>query len=106
MIESHSSVSVETDIGLCFSKKRVAKIHPRSSLLISSIKTGAGVADLITEEMSRSFCIIYPINKLNLGDRITQVIFEKIALPILEEVKEFSDTTERGEGRFGSTDGC
>lgn len=36
------------------------------------------------------------------GDRIAQLICERIYYPTLEEVKELSDTT-RGAGGFGST---
>ena len=41
---------------------------------------------------------------IQVGDRIAQVIFEKIALPSLQEVTyEELTTTERGTGGFGST---
>lgn len=41
----------------------------------------------------------FPVAK---GDRIAQLICEKIFYPILEEAKTLSDT-ERGAGGFGST---
>lgn len=40
--------------------------------------------------------------KISPGDRIAQLICEKIAYPELEEVKSLNDT-ERGAGGFGST---
>lgn len=36
-------------------------------------------------------------------DRIAQMMFVKIERPIFKVVDEFSDTTERGAGGFGST---
>lgn len=37
------------------------------------------------------------------GDRIAQLMFVPVALPYLEEVESFQDTSERGEGGFGHT---
>ena len=36
------------------------------------------------------------------GDKITQIVFQKIEKPTFEEVEEFEET-ERGNGGFGST---
>lgn len=38
------------------------------------------------------------------GDRIAQLIITKSYILPVEEVKEFPEETERGEGGFGSTD--
>jgi dUTP pyrophosphatase len=40
--------------------------------------------------------------KINIGDRIGQIILERVYNIIFEEVDELSNT-ERGEGGFGST---
>ena len=40
---------------------------------------------------------------INPGDRIAQLVFLPILRPELEVVKEFSASTERGDGGFGST---
>ena len=40
---------------------------------------------------------------INPGDRIAQLVFLPILRPQLEVVEEFSATTERGMGGFGST---
>lgn len=42
----------------------------------------------------------YVINK---GDRLAQLLIIPIATPMLEEVKEFSEVSERGEKGFGSS---
>lgn len=39
---------------------------------------------------------------VQVGDKIAQLIVEKVALPEVEEVAEIDDTA-RGEGGFGST---
>lgn len=40
--------------------------------------------------------------KVKKGDRIAQMIFEKIHIPKLQEVESL-DETRRGDGGFGST---
>lgn len=40
--------------------------------------------------------------KVKKGDRIAQLIFEKIHIPKLQEVESL-DKTRRGDGGFGST---
>ena len=37
----------------------------------------------------------------NVANKIAQIGFEKISLPILTEAFDFSDLTERGTGGFG-----
>lgn len=39
------------------------------------------------------------------GDKVAQLVFLPIIKPEFRVVEEFSHTTERGEGGFGSTDG-
>ena len=48
-------------------------------------------------EFGGDFFLIKPM------DRIAQMMFVKIERPIFKVVDEFSDTTERGAGGFGST---
>ena len=45
VLETNSTRYVETDLGLCFSKKYMARIHLRSSLSLQSIFVGGGVVD-------------------------------------------------------------
>lgn len=40
---------------------------------------------------------------LKRGDRFAQMLFLPVLTPFLEQVEEFSETTERGEGGYGST---
>lgn len=41
--------------------------------------------------------------KVNVGDRIAQLILERISVPEITVVSEFEHTTKRGTGGFGST---
>lgn len=41
--------------------------------------------------------------KIEKGQKIAQVVFQKIEIPKIEEVGEFDVITTRGEGAFGST---
>lgn len=40
--------------------------------------------------------------KINRAERIAQMVFNKVEIPIIEEV-EYIESTERGSGGFGST---
>ena len=79
VIEPHSTLSVATDIGFSFLKKLVAKIRPRSSLSMRSIKTETGVVNsnyrgnisVVLDNLSNKRI------EFSVGDRIAQVIFEK-----------------------------
>lgn len=41
--------------------------------------------------------------KINVGDRVAQMVIQPVTYMSCEEVEEFPDNTERGEGGFGST---
>lgn len=81
------------------------RIAPRSGLAWKhGIQTGAGVVD----EDYRGEIKVLLFNhgaeefQVNKGDRVAQLIFEKIVTPELMVVPSLDDT-ERGEGGFGST---
>lgn len=83
----------------------VIMLFYRSGLAVKNfIDVGAGVVD----EDYRGILKVVLFNhsdadfEVKKGDRIAQLICEKIYYPELEEVKELTDT-ERGEGGFGST---
>ena len=82
------------------------RIAPRSGLAVRhGIQVGAGVIDsdytgeikvvLFNSDPNKSFVI-------NPGDRIAQLILEKIECPEVEEVSDLN-STDRGDGGFGST---
>ena len=70
---------VQTDVGFCFLEMYVPKTFPKSSLSLRSIHLGEGIVDadytgnisVILTNLSNSR------DEFNVGDRITQVPFQK-----------------------------
>jgi len=97
---------VHTDLSVACPAGTYARIAPRSGLAIKKgIDVGAGVVDadyrgpvgviLFNLDSNNSF-------EVKVGDRIAQLILEKISMAAIEEVKDL-DETVRGAGGFGST---
>jgi dUTP pyrophosphatase len=97
----------------------VGKVYPRSGLGIKAglvLANGTGVIDsdyqgeIMVAAWNRNFeCWEQgPGDRtltINPGDRIAQLVFERIVRPDFVLVSEFSNETSRGAGRFGSTGG-
>ena len=105
VIPSRGKVLVKTDIQIELPDGCYGRVAPRSGLAHKHfIDVGAGVID---QDYRGNVGVIlfnfgdtdYQVNK---GDRIAQLICEKICLPTLQE-KETLNETERGEGGFGSS---
>ncbi|GLH05393.1 hypothetical protein R5R35_013450 [Gryllus longicercus] len=94
-----------TDIQVEIPEGCYGRVAPRSGLAVKHhIDVGAGVVDedyrgnlgvVLFNHAEEAFVV-------ERGDRIAQLICERIAYPELEEVKTLSDTN-RGAGGFGST---
>ncbi|KAG7902131.1 hypothetical protein KL905_000629 [Ogataea polymorpha] len=111
VIPGHGQGLVATDISIIVPEGTYGRVAPRSGLAVKhGISTGAGVIDadyrgevkvVLFNHSSKDF-------EINEGDRIAQLILEKI---VMAEVNELTteqwkeETTERGEGGFGSTGG-
>jgi len=96
---------IKTDISIAVPKGTYGRIAPRSSLANKHfIDVGAGVID---EDYRGPVGIIlfnfsdddFVVNK---GDRIAQLILERILTPDISVVDNL-EQTDRGEGGFGST---
>lgn len=105
VIPARGKMVVKTDIQIELPEGCYGRIAPRSGLAAKNfIDVGAGVVD---EDYRGNLGVVlfnhsdvkFAIAK---GDRIAQLICEKIFYPQLEEVKTLSET-ERGAGGFGST---
>lgn len=99
------SVLVSTGLSISIPEDCYARIAPRSGLAAKNgIFVNAGVIDSDYRGVIK--VILYNSKKeefkVNVGDRIAQIIFEKIYVTELVEVEELNDT-ERGSGGFGST---
>ena len=97
---------VATGLSIKVPEGTYGRIAPRSGLAVrNGIQVGAGVIDsdytgeikvvLFNSDPNKSFVI-------NPGDRIAQLILEKIECPEVEEVSDLT-STDRGDGGFGST---
>jgi dUTP pyrophosphatase len=96
---------VDTGFSMAFEGNMYARIAPRSGLAVKGIDVGAGVIDsdyrgpvkvLLINNSQTDF-------KVNVGDRIAQMVFESLAKTTHFQVVETLDDTERGAGGFGST---
>lgn len=96
---------VSTGLGFSVPNETYGRIAPRSSVSMKGIIVNAGVID-------RSYCGVVKVLLMNMssavfqvneGDRIAQLIIEKIVDNCdIVEVKDLEDSS-RGEGGFGST---
>ncbi|NXK03576.1 DUT protein, partial [Herpetotheres cachinnans] len=96
---------VKTDIQIALPSGCYGRIAPRSGLAAKHfIDVGAGVID--EDYRGNVGVVLFNFGKetfeVKKGDRIAQLICERIFYPELEEVQALDDT-ERGEGGFGST---
>ena len=94
----------DTGISFTVPEGTYGRIAPRSGLSKKGILVNAGVVDrdytgpvkVMLHNLSDE---MYQVKK---NDRIAQLIIEKIATPVIEEVGSLEET-DRGDGGFGST---
>nr|XP_033775424.1 deoxyuridine 5'-triphosphate nucleotidohydrolase, mitochondrial isoform X3 [Geotrypetes seraphini] len=105
MIPAMDKAVVKTDIQIALPSGCYGRVAPRSGLAAKHfIDVGAGVID----EDYRGNVAVVLFNfgkesfKVKRGDRVAQLICERICYPELEEL-EGLDETDRGAGGFGST---
>ncbi|XP_006881851.1 PREDICTED: deoxyuridine 5'-triphosphate nucleotidohydrolase, mitochondrial-like [Elephantulus edwardii] len=96
---------VKTDIQIALPSGCYGKVAPRSGLAAKHfLNVGVGVID--EDYRGNVGVILFNFGKekfeVKKGDRIAQLICERIFYPVLEEV-QILDDTERGSGGFGST---
>jgi len=104
-VPARGSCLVKTDIQIQLPRGTYGRVAPRSGLALKNkIDVGAGVID---EDYRGNVGVILFNHgdedfQIAEGDRIAQLICEKIAYPDIVEVKSLEDS-ERGEAGFGST---
>ena len=104
-VPPHKRLLVKTDLAIAIPEGTYARIAPRSGLAFKkSIDVAAGVVDydyrgnvgvILVNHADEPF-------EVKVGDRIAQLILEKIATPDVVEVDDLEET-DRGAGGFGST---
>jgi dUTP pyrophosphatase len=105
VVPSQKWLAVPTGISITVPKYCYARIAPRSGLTFKyGIQIGAGVVDSDYTGEIKVIMFNHGENDFNIktGDRIAQLILEKILTNELEEVEELVKT-DRGAGGFGST---
>lgn len=105
VIAAKSKALVRTDISVAIPSGHYGRVAPRSSLALKHfIDVGAGVID--EDYRGPLGVVIFNHNnnifEIKKGDRIAQLIIEKISYPEVVEVDNLDDT-DRGDGGFGST---
>ncbi|CAL1355933.1 unnamed protein product [Linum trigynum] len=104
-VPARGKALVPTDLSIAVPEGTYARIAPRSGLAWKhSIDVGAGVID--ADYRGSVGIILFNHSDVDFevkqGDRIAQLIIEKIVTPEVVEVEDL-DATVRGEGGFGST---
>lgn len=103
-IPPFGSVVIKTDIQVQLPKGTYGRIAPRSGLALRKIDVGGGVIDI--DYSGNIGIILFNHGEENFsiapGDRVAQLICEKIKYVNLEEVMILDDT-DRGNNGFGSS---
>lgn len=96
---------VRTGIAIAVPEGTYGRVAPRSGL---AAKHGIDVLAGVIDEDYRGEIAVILLNAgdepfhIAVGDRIAQLVLERIATPMVAVVKDL-DSTARGEGGFGST---
>jgi dUTP pyrophosphatase len=95
---------IDTGIGVRIPYGTYARVAPRSGMSVKGTVVGAGVVDADWRGAIKVVMFNMTDNEITVekGNRIAQLIFERIDLPVVKEVNELGDT-QRGSGGFGST---
>ncbi|KFK34016.1 hypothetical protein AALP_AA5G091100 [Arabis alpina] len=104
-VPARGKALIPTDLSIAVPEGTYARIAPRSGLAWKhSIDVGAGVID--ADYRGPVGVILFNHSdfefEVKLGDRIAQMVIEKIVTPEVVEVEDLDDTV-RGKGGFGST---
>lgn len=104
IIGQYEFTQVSTGVSVAIPSGYYGRIAPRSGLAAKyGIVIGGGVIDEdYRGELKVLMSCLHGIYDVRKGDRIAQLIIEKIATPELEIVDSLDDT-DRGESGFGST---
>ncbi|KAE9596103.1 putative dUTP diphosphatase [Lupinus albus] len=104
-VPARGKALVATDLSISIPEGTYARVAPRSGLAWKhSIDVGAGVID--ADYRGAVGVILFNHSdvdfEVKIGDRVAQLILEKIVTPDVVEVHDL-DSTVRGSGGFGST---
>ena len=105
IVPKKNKACISTGISIALPYGNYGRIAPRSGLAAKNfIDVGAGVIDV--DYRGELLVLLFNFSDedfiVKAGDRIAQLIVEKITITEIEEVTELSPT-KRGDGGFGST---
>lgn len=105
MIPKRGKDLVDTDISIAVGEGCYGRIAPRSGLAVKHfIDTGAGVID--SDYRGQVKVLLFNHSEVDFeikeGDRIAQLVIERIYTPEVVVVEELEESV-RGAGGFGST---
>ena len=105
IVPAHGKCLVKTGLQIALPPGCYGRIAPRSGLAIKKfIDVGAGVVD--TDYRGEVGVVLFKFSDsdfiVNMGDRIAQLILEKIKTPVVKELDSLGGT-DRGDKGFGST---
>ena len=111
VIPPHQKECIDTGIAIHFPPDCYARVAPRSGLAFKhNIDVLAGVIDYGYNDTIKVILINHSDTefKVNIGDRIAQLIFEKIYIPNVIQIIPYKDLLDdkqnsRGLNGFGST---
>ncbi|KAG9243919.1 dUTPase-like protein [Calycina marina] len=105
VVPSRGRVLVDTDISMAVPAGTYGRIAPRSGLASKHmIDTGAGVIDADYRGQVKVLLFNHGEKDFDIkeGDRVAQLVLERIYTPEVMEVQELEESV-RGAGGFGST---
>lgn len=108
-IKPGKTVIIPTGFKTEFDAGYAAFIYPRSGLSINHDLAPANKVGVIDADYRGEWCVALhnhgsDVQLIEDGDRIAQVIFKEVEHPEFIQVDESElSSTERGEGKFGST---
>uniref|UniRef100_A0AC35TGF9 Deoxyuridine 5'-triphosphate nucleotidohydrolase n=1 Tax=Rhabditophanes sp. KR3021 TaxID=114890 RepID=A0AC35TGF9_9BILA len=105
IVPANGKACISTGLKVAIPYGYYGRVAPRSGLAAKKfLDVGAGVVD--SDYRGVLHVLLFNFSKedfqVNVGDRIAQLICEKICHPEYTEVQSIDDT-DRGEGGFGST---
>ena len=105
VVPPRSRAVVKTGLKICIPAGCYGRVAPRSGLAVKNfIDVGAGVID--ADYRGEVGVVLFNFSDdefiVNVGDRIAQLVIEKVCMGGILEVDNLNETV-RGEGGFGST---
>ena len=105
VVPAHGKCLVKTGLAMALPPGCYGRIAPRSGLALKKfIDVGAGVID--ADYRGEVGAVLFNFGNedfvVNMGDRIAQLIFEKIKTPTIKETDDL-EGTDRGAKGYGST---